>query len=216
MWPGTAPFALGTDIKFRKGQEGVWILYPDKEHNDIHWASYPSDYHSLNNLPKVKEKMKALKSINWSKSVEGVQLGAVVEQRDLRNQKIILKGRPVKALVRVTVYIVLRNSGTTPIHAVNFPQDEQLALKVIGPDGQELPVALGDRLGGGKLAKHHFLQIIPGSISSMGYGMSLPLITKAGKYTMQLGYANNRKGEGLVKGVVWAGQLKGEATFVVK
>ena len=26
MWPGPAPFALSTDIKFRKGQEGVWIL----------------------------------------------------------------------------------------------------------------------------------------------------------------------------------------------
>ena len=31
MWPGPAPFALSTDIKHRKGQEGVWILYPDKE-----------------------------------------------------------------------------------------------------------------------------------------------------------------------------------------
>ncbi len=216
MWPGPAPFALSTDIKFRKGQEGVWILYPDKEEKDVYWASFPTDFQTLANLPKVKEKMKALEAINWSKPVEGVQLGGIVEQRDLRNRKIILKGRPVKALVRATAYIVLRNNGKTPIHAVNFPQDEQLTLKIIDPDGQELSVAMGDRLGDGKLAKHHFLQIMPGSIRSMGYGMSLPLITKAGKYTMQLGYANNRKGEDLVKGVVLAGQLKGEVAFVVK
>ena len=216
MWPGKAPFALSTDIKFRVGQEGVWILYPDKEEKDICWASFPTDYQSLKNLPKVKEKMKALKAIKWSKPVEGLQLGAIVEQSDLRNQKITVKGRPVKALARATAYIVLRNSGKTPTHAVNFPQDKQLTLKAIGPDGRELPVALGNRFGGGELAKHHFLQIMPGAVRSMGYGMSLPLITKSGEYTLELGYANKRKSGDLVKGSVWIGQLKGKATFKVK
>ena len=216
MWPGKAPFALSTDIKFRVGQEGVWILYPDKEEKDVYWASFPTDYQSLKNLPKVKEKMKALKAIKWSKPVEGLQLGAIVEQSDLRNQKITVKGRPVKALARATAYIVLRNSGKTPMHAVNFPQDKQLTLKAIGPDGRELPIALGNRFGGGKLAKHHFLQIMPGAVRSMGYGMSLPLITKSGEYTLELGYANKRKSGDLVKGSVWIGQLKGKATFKVK
>ena len=216
MWPGPAPFALSTDIKFRKGQEGVWILYPDKEEKDVYWASFPTDYQSLKNLPKVKEKMKALKAIKWSKPVEGLQLGALVEQSDLRNQKITVKGRPVKALARATAYIVLRNSGKTPTHAVNFPQDKQLTLKAIGPDGRELPIALGNRFGGGKLAKHHFLQIMPDAVRSMGYGMSLPLITKSGVYTLELGYANKRKSDDLVEGDVWTGQLKGKATFKVK
>ncbi len=216
MWPGPAPFALSTDIKFRKGQEGVWILYPDKEEKDVYWASFPTDFQALANLSQVKEKMKALKAIKWSKPMEGLQLGAIVEQSDLRNQKITVKGRPVKALARATAYIVLRNSGRTPTYAVNFPKDKQLTLKVIGPDGQELPVVSGNRLGGGKLAKHHFLQLMPGAIRSMGYGMSLPLITKAGEYTMELGYANKRKSGYLVKGFVWTGKLKGKATFKVK
>ena len=106
MWPGPAPFALSTDIKFRKGQEGVWILYPDKEEKDVYWASFPTDYQSLKNLPRVKEKMKALKAIRWSKPVEGLQLGAIVEQSDLRNQKITVKGRQVKALSPATAYIL--------------------------------------------------------------------------------------------------------------
>ncbi len=104
MWPGPAPFALSTDIKFRKGQEGVWILYPDQKVKDVYWASYPSDYQALANLPKVQEKMKALNSIAWSKAVDGLQLGAIIEKSDVRKQKIVVKGRPVKGLARATVH----------------------------------------------------------------------------------------------------------------
>ena len=113
MWPCPAPFALSTDIKFRKGQEGVWILYPDKEEKDVYWASFPTDYQSLKNLPRVKEKMKALKAIKWSKPVEGLQLGAIVKQSDLRTQKITLQGRSVKALARHGLYRIAQQRKDT-------------------------------------------------------------------------------------------------------
>ena len=215
MWPGPARFALSTDIKFRKGQEGVWILYPDQKVKDVFWASFPSDYQALGNLPKVQEKMKALNSIAWSKAVDGLQLGAIIEKYDVRKQKIVVKGRPVKGLARATAYVLLRNSGKVPTHAVNFPGDHPFTYKLKGPDGRNLPLAMAQRVGG-KLAKHHFLPVTPGEMRSVSYGIALPLLVQPGKYTLEMSYANKREGGELVNGKVWKGQLQTEATFNVK
>ena len=217
MWPGPARFALSTDIKFRKGQEGVWILYPDQKVKDVFWANFPSDYQALANLPKVQEKMKALNSIAWSKAVDGLQLGAIIEKSDVRKQKIVVKGRPVKALARATAYIVLRNTGKASTHAVNYPHDNQITFKLTGPDGKDMPIAMRNR--GGRvppLTKYNFLSVAPNSIRSIGYGFALPLLVQPGKYTLEMSYANKRVGGKLVNGKVWKGQLQTEATFNVK
>lgn len=215
MWPGKARFALSTDIKFKVGQEGVWILYPDKMVKNVYWASYPTDHQPLANLPKVREKLKALNSIAWSKAVNGLQLGAIIEQYDVRKQKIVVKGRPVKALSRATAYVLLRNNGKAPTHAVNFPGDHPFTYKLTGPDGRNLPMALAQR-GGGKLAKHHFLPVAPGKMRSASYGMALPLLIQPGKYTLEMNYKNQRQGGNLVKGAVWKGQMNSSVTFQVK
>jgi hypothetical protein len=214
MWPGPAPFALSTDIKFRKGQEGVWILYPDKTEKDVFWASYPSDYQQLKALTKVKAKLVALQKLTWSPAVKGLQIGAIVEQSDMRKANVKVKGRPVKALASATVYVVMRNSGKAPTHVVIFPPDKALSIELTGPDGKFIPLPQGGR-GGGKLGKYHFLTVPSGALQSMGYGMRLPLITQPGTYKLALGYANKRDGGKLVKGKVWQGALKGEAKFTV-
>jgi hypothetical protein len=217
MWPGPARFALSTDIKFRKGQEGVWILYPDQKVKDVFWASFPSDYQALANLPKVQEKMKALNSIAWSKAVDGLQLGAIIEKYDVRKQKIVVKGRPVKALSRAMAYVVLRNTGKALTHAVNFPHDKQITLKLTGPDGKDMPLEM--RVPAGRvppLVGNHFLSVAPNSIRSVGYGVGLPMLVQSGKYSLELEYANKREGENFVKGKVWKGKLRAKATFNVK
>jgi len=215
MWPGPAPFAISTDIKYRKGQEGVWILYPDKEEKGVFWASYPSDFQQLKELPKVEAKMKAIKTIAWSKPAGGLQLGAIVEQQSLRGRKVAVKGRPVNALANATAYVVVRNTGKATTHVVNFPPDQAFTYRLIGPDGKQLPINLGNR-GGGKLAQYHFLPVAAGEMKAIGYGMRLPLIVKPGNYTLELGYTNKRTGEKLAKGTVWSGELKGKAEFNVK
>ena len=215
MWRGPARFALSTDIKFRKGQEGVWILYPDKEEKNVYWASYPSDFQQLKELPKIEAKMKAIKAIAWSKPVGGLQLGAIVEQSSLRGQNVNVKGRPVKALANATAYVLVRNTGKAATHVLNFPPDEAFTYRFIGPDGKQLPINLGNQ-NAGKLAKYHFLTVAAGEMKAVGYGMRLPMILQPGKYTLELGYTNMRKGGELVKGAVWAGELKGKAVFKVK
>ena len=215
MWPGPAPFALSTDIKHRKGQEGIWILYPDKEVKDVYWASFPTDYQRLKELPKVEAKMKALNSIAWSKPVGGLQLGAIVEQSSLRGQNVNVKGRPVKALANATAYVLVRNTGKAATHVLNFPPDQAFTYRFIGPDGKQISINLGNQ-NAGKLAKYHFLTVAAGEMKAVGYGMRLPMILQPGKYTLELGYTNKRKGGDLVKGAVWAGELNGKALFEVK
>jgi len=59
MWPSKANKArMSTDILFNKGQQGVWILYPDKKEKGVYWARYPSDYQPLKALPNVEAKLK--------------------------------------------------------------------------------------------------------------------------------------------------------------
>ena len=59
MWPSKANKArMSTDILFNKGQQGVWILYPDKKEKGVYWASYPSDYQPLKALPNVQACLK--------------------------------------------------------------------------------------------------------------------------------------------------------------
>jgi hypothetical protein len=215
MWPGPAPFAISTDIKYRKGQEGVWILYPDKEEENVFWASFPTDYQRLKELLKVEAKIKAINAIAWSKPVGGLQLGAIVEQRNLRGQKVAVKGRPVQALANATAYVLVRNSGKAATHVVNFPADQAFTYRFIGPDGKQLPINLGNQ-NAGKLAKYHFLTVAAGEMKAVGYGLRLPMIVQPGKYTLALGYANKRKGGDLVNGAVWAGELKSKAVFEVK
>ncbi len=210
MWPGPAPFALSTDIKHRKGQEGVWILYPDKEEKDVCWASFPTDFQQLKELPKIRAKMKAIDAIVWSKALGGLQLGAIVEQVSLRGQKV-----KVNALANATAYVIVRNIGKMPTHVVNFPADQAFTYRFVGPDGKQIPINLGNQ-NAGKLAKYHFLLVGTGEIKAIGYGMRLPVIIQPGKYTLELGYINKRKSGKLVKGPVWAGELKGKAVFEVK
>jgi hypothetical protein len=215
MWPGPAPFALSTDIKHRKGQEGIWILYPDKEVKGVYWASFPTDFQRLKELPKVEAKMKALNSIAWSKPVGGLQLGAIVEQSSLRGQNVNVKGRPVKALANATVYVLVRNTGKTATRVVNYAADEAFTYRFVGPDGKQIPITMAQQFPG-NLAKYHFPSVAPGEIKAMGMGLRLPVIVQSGKYTLALGYANKRKGGDLVKGAVWAGELKSKVVFEVK
>ncbi len=63
MWPSKAnKVRMSTDILFNQGQQGVWILYPDKKEKGVYWASYPSDYQPLKALPNVQSKLKVCSS----------------------------------------------------------------------------------------------------------------------------------------------------------
>ena len=48
---GTVRFALSTDIRYRIGQEGIWIL---ELKDNTFWATYPKDYQPLKKMKDIQ------------------------------------------------------------------------------------------------------------------------------------------------------------------
>ena len=216
MWPGPAPFALSTDIKFRKGQEGIWILYPDKEVKDVHWASYPSDFQPLKNRAQLESKLKTLVALPWSKAQNGLQVTAIAEATPMRKVTQLVNGKRVEGMAsRATAHVVLRNQGGKSMQVLNFPGAKPFAYQLTGPDGKVIRVNQPPARGG-KILKHHFQKLAPGEVKSMGYGLGLPSLSVRGKYTLTVTYANSRKELSADKQPVWIGKMTSKVEFEVK
>lgn len=207
-WPAPRPGGLvvSTTIQYRVGQEGIWVLQAD-EKLPVHWATYPTDYQRMENLDTVKKKVAGLKKIQWSKPVAGLQIGMLVEQRDLRKAKVKVNGKSVKAVAQLSVYPLMKNSSENTLHIVNNQLDRPVEISLQDPTGK--PVELN--LHGNRpkrevpLKAHHFVALQPAAVTTIGYGYGLPILTKAGVYTLELSY-NNKRGSGVLKiEPVWKG-----------
>ncbi|MFV1995461.1 MAG: hypothetical protein ACC661_08490, partial [Verrucomicrobiales bacterium] len=210
---------MSTDISYREGQEGVWILFPDPDEPGVYLANYPSDFQKLDQLAEVKKRLKSLDAIVWSEPVDGLQIGAFVEVKDVPKGQV-QRGKPnePKAIATARAYIVLRNAGKVLTHAVYYFQDQPISLDLIGPDGESRPLEMGKFQGQlPPMSKHHFLPLAPDEMKGLGYGLAVPVISKPGKYTVKFTYQNQRTDEdNLVVGAVWTGKLAGSAAFEVQ
>ncbi len=196
-------------ISYAVGQNSLWILRKDPDVG-THTANYPSDRQALANVQDLKRRLAAIKLIQWSKPQDGLQLGLFIEQQDLRKSKVKIKGKPVKAVGRLSVYALLKNVGKETIQVVNFHHDHPMSLEFLGPDGKPIEVTLY----GKKPAKipppnkFSFLPVDSNQTRSIGYGLGLPTLTKSGEYTVVLKYKNARDGKPLdIKGV-WRGEIE--------
>lgn len=208
-WPGKARFALSTDIRYRVGQQGVWILTRDAKQPNVYRASYPTDFQPPANLPDILAALKKLATMKWSPAKAGLQMAVLVEQRDMRRARVQAGGKPVKTLARASVYLMARNTTGKPMHVANYRFDEPLKLVFTGPDGKPIPV----KLYGARppkpppLAKHNLIGLPPGEMRAFSYGLGLPVIKRPGKYQVTISYANDRDGGKLVASTVWRGKL---------
>ena len=207
-WPSKVPGRpeLGTTIRYSVGQEGVWILTADKK-LPIYWATYPTNYQPQQNFADVKKKFDSLKKIPWGKAVDGLQLGMIVEQKDMRKAKVQVKGKPIKAISQLSVYPLLRNVANDPLQVVNNPLDQQIALTFKGPDGKPIDVNLYGNQPKRTipLRAHNFIELFNGEISPVAYGYTLPMLTEAGNYSIELSFNNQRDGAALKIDNVWKG-----------
>lgn len=59
-WPAAAGgIVTSTDLRYRAGQDGIWILKKDAK-ADNYWATYPKDFQPIGELKKIKEIVKTL------------------------------------------------------------------------------------------------------------------------------------------------------------
>ncbi len=195
-------------IGYKVGQTGVWVLRYDAAHK-VYEAPYPKDRMNLGEARAVAVKLKALEKLVWSKAVNGLQMSSHIEQRDMRNAKVQIKGKPVKAISQASMYVLFKNTGKKPITLVHYRFDKPLDLKFTGPDGK--PIAV--RMYGPAPAKlpplsnWNFIPIAPGQTRAVGYGVGLGTLTKAGQYKVDLSYKNKRDGAALGFKNVWKGEL---------
>lgn len=216
-WPAPrgGGLRLSTDITFRVGQKGVWVLTADKT-LPVYWANYPTDYQPMAKLAEMRKKFANLKSINWGKAKNGLQVGLIVEQQDLRKSKVVVDGKRVKAVARLSVYPLLKNVSDKPMHVVDLFQDRPISITFRGPDGKLINVKLyGNPSNQVVVPKpHNFKQVLPGRVCTMGYGYGLPTCTKRGEYTITLSYKNERDGGSSKINRVWQGQADSTAIKV--
>ncbi len=209
--PGGGLIIADGPPKYSVGQDGIWILRADDK-LPVYWADYPTDRQPKEKLDELQAKIDSLEKIEWTKPVDGLQLGLFVEQRDMRNSKVVINGKPVKAVAQLSVYPLLKNANDKPLHAVNYIFDEPFQLSFSGPDGKPIDVKLyGERPADAPkpaLTKYNFIHIPADKIRSIPYGFGLPMLTEEGEYTVSLNYRNAHDGKALDIDSVWGGELE--------
>lgn len=209
-WPKRVPGGLrvSTDLPAPKvGQKGVWVLQAD-EKLPVYWASYPTDRQPFEKLAEMKKKVAALAAVKWSEPKDGLQIGFIAEQRDLRNSKLLDRGKPVKAVAQISVYTIMRNVSMEPIHVSNYIYNDPFTIEFIGPDGKDINVPTFRK----PLKKpapriHNFVLVKPNQIRQAGYGLALPRATVGGDYTIRLTHKNSLDAKALKIANVWKGEL---------
>ena len=207
-WPAPrlGGLRLSTTITYKVGQAGVWVLTAD-EKLPVHWATYPTDYQPLAKLPDVKQRISNLKNIKWNKAQSGLQIGLIVEQRDLRQAKVQVKGKPVKAVGQLTVYPLFKNTSGKPMHVLDHYTDQPMSVEFHGPDGKQIAVNMyGNRPKSDvPPRKHNFVELPANEPRMVGYGVGLPMCLTSGTYSVSLSYKNDRGGKLLKIADVWKG-----------
>ena len=216
-WPAARGGGLrvSTDIAFRVGQKGVWVLTADKTH-PVYWANYPTDYQPMTKLAEMRKKLANLKNIKWSKATNGLQVGMIVEQRDMLGANVLVNGKRVKAIARLSVYPLMKNVSDKPMQVVDHNQDRPVSIAFRGPGGKPIDVNLYGNSPKQNVEpkSHNFQKVSPGGVVTMGYGYGLPICTKSGEYTITLSYKNKRDGKLLNINHVWQGEATSTTTKV--
>lgn len=209
-WPKRTPGGLrmSTDLPTPKvGEASIWVMQAD-EKLPVYWATYPTDRQPLAKLDEMKKKMETLKKIQWSEPKDGLYIGVFIEQRNMRESQVQVKGKPVKALAKMSAYTLFWNSTDKSVQLVSYPYDDQFAIELTDPDGK--PIEVQTTITAPQrppIKKHNFVEAAPGRVRTVGYGFQLPMATKPGDYTLKLRYKNARDGKDHGFDNVWQGEI---------
>jgi len=218
-WPKRAlgGLRLSTDLPTPKvGEASIWVMRADEE-LPVYWATYPTDRQPLDKLDDMQKKMETLKKIQWSKPNKGLQVGVFVEQRDMRQSKVRVKGKPARVLAQMSAYALFKNAADQSVHLVNYPYDDPFTIELTDPEGE--PMQVQTAISAPRkppLQKHNFVKMGPGRIRTMGYGYQLGMATKPGDYKVKLKYKNSHDGDAFGFENVWKGEaITPEVSFHV-
>ena len=217
------------DIRFRAGQQGIWllskdpgqnkvvvmkgeILVPDPERN-IYWAKHPSQFQGEKEQKKLTALIEARAKLEGGKPVNG----------------LVARAELVEAPGNFLVRFSLKNVTEKPITVCNYVGNQPIEVKWIGPDGKLLMSKHYNWLKAARiaaLAERDFVVIQPGGVRFMGEIKFHPPTDKAtnfdnvaqmGKHRVTVGFVNNEVGKQFGLENVWTGTVTAnELTFSVK
>lgn len=199
--PGQGGLRLSTDIRFRVGQEGVWLLTKDPD-RQVYWAKHPSQFQ--HNLGQVADLVKARAKLPEGKAVNGLVARAeVAEQR-------AAKGPP-----SYEVRFSLKNVSEKPIAICNFPGHLPFKADWTGPEGTKLKSDHYQWLATAKigLTKDSFVTIPPGGVRFVGpHGRFSGIWFQAktapvGQHQVTISFGNSEDGQRFQVGNVWTGTI---------
>ena len=223
--PSRGRIGLSTDIRFRPGQEGIWLLKKDPDRN-VYWARHPSQFQPIKQLKLLTDLVKARQKLAGGKPVDGLTLRAELS---------IHKGGngPTYFQIRIS----LKNVSDKPVTVCNYVGNQPLQVAWTGPDGKPRKsshyawLALV-RLRG--VSKKEFTTLQPGDVMFLGprskqsgiffqpgakraNARASVNVPETGKHAVVVSFKNVEAGKRFGLKGVWTGVVSANAvTFTVK
>lgn len=204
--PAKGGLEVSTDIRFKEGQEGVWILNRQAEPN-FYWATHPSQFQPAGEKDALVKLRQGRAQVPASKPVNGLVARAEVFKSG-----------------DAAVWFSLKNVSDKPVMICNYLGNRPLSVEWTGPDGKKRESKHYAFLAAvllQPLSKDDFLTIPPGGVLFLGPGGRPAPIrfedAEAGEHKVTVGFTNKEDGKQFKLPGVWTGKVEAPAvTFQVK
>ena len=199
--------AMSTDIRFKQGQDGVWLLRRDKKH-DAYWATYPGDCQPKAKRAEVAGKLERLTNLPWGEAVNGLQVAAVtIPAKGPTRGTIAPKGKTTSGLL---LQVYLRNASAKPLYVNTHMGSMPVRAEAAAANGGKTELALFPRMKPTPARKPAFMALKPGQIIPMfryADGQPVPALPTAGAHQLTVTYRNREDGKQHKLGNVWTGEI---------
>lgn len=220
--PAAGGLGVSTDIRFREGQDGIWILNkaPDR---DIYHVNHPFQFQATQEKDRLAKLVAEREKVVGGKPVVGLEARAeVIETHTVDGQ--------IASFYEVR--FSLKNTTGKPITICDYVGHKPLAVQWTDPKGAARESGHYDYLATVRLAgmtKSSFVTIPPNGIRYLGprgkySGIHFATIERSGtnhvepgEHTVTVAYKNEVEGRGLVAEPAWTGEVEANAVkFSVK
>ena len=222
--PGARGIAVSTDIRFRPGQEGIWLLKADDEY-DVFWAKHPFQLQQKEARDEVERLLRMRSQLPGGEAVGGLVA---------RAEWIVHRPSPdpgsTLTATRYEIRFSLKNVGDEPIVVCDYMGNRPLVVEWDGP-GELLDASRSrsqhyspSRLSrAGELSEKDFVTIPPGGVRFFGphsryWGIWFTRpdgssdaaesnLLQTGEHRIVVSYVNREDGRRFGLQKVWTGEV---------
>jgi hypothetical protein len=222
--PGAGGIAVSTGIRFRPGQQGIWILDGDEE-RDVFWAKHPVQFQENGARDEVERLLRMRGQLPGGEAV-----GGLVARAEWVVHRPSTSHGSAPTETRYEVRFSLKNIGDEPISVCAYLGNRPLVVAWAGP-GEQLDASRSrsqhyspSRLSRvGKLSEKDFVTIPPGGVRFFGPHSRYSGIwftrphasddaaesnlLQTGKHRIVVGYVNREDGRRFGLQKVWTGEV---------